>query len=189
MTKPYSGDVVVLAWPQQAAEFERLKPLRVPRLLLVPAGIDPPGDTDYLVDWVRVPASAQDIAARVVALMRRAEGAAQEVVDTPSVDRHGRCVYRDRWTALSPTEARLARVLCDRFTEVVPEADLVRHGWQLADGGAETGVAPPRANALRVHLTRLRQRISELGLEVVSIRNQGVVLQPRAVDMTGISAR
>jgi DNA-binding response OmpR family regulator len=185
VTKPYNGDVAVLAWPQQAAEFERLRPLRVPRLLLVPAGVDPPGDTDYLVDWVRVPASAQDIAARVVALMRRAEGASTDVAETPSVDRHGRCVYRERWTALSPTEARLARVLCERFNEVVPEEELLRHGWQLAD----TRVEPPKANALRVHLTRLRQRIGELGLEVISIRNQGVVLQPRAVDMPGASVR
>jgi hypothetical protein len=171
VTKPYRGDVAVLAWPQQAAELERLRLLRVPRLLLVPAEGDPPSDSDPLVDWVRMPASAQDIAARVIGLLRRATDDDDATEDVPGVDAHGRLVFGTRWAALSPTEARLARVLCDRYREVVSEPELLRHGWEEG--------APPRPNALRVHLTRLRHRIAGLGIEVVSVRNQGVILQPR----------
>src|SRR5665213_3676361 len=108
---------MALAWPEQADEDERFRRLRIPRLLLVAADVDPPRDIDYLLDWVRIPASEHEVAARVVALIRRAEDDEVAEVERPVVDRHGRFVYRDRWAALSPTEARLATVLCERFME------------------------------------------------------------------------
>jgi len=165
-------DVVVLAWPEQAAEVDRLRDLRVPRLLLVAADAEPPRGMDRLADWVRVPASETDVAARVVALMRRVGELADPAGQRPSVDGHGRIVFRDRWAALSPIETRLAKVLCDRFSEVVSERELRDHAWPLG------GAMAPKPNALRVHLHRLRQRLGVLDLQIVSVRGQGVVLEP-----------
>ena len=173
-----NSDVVVLAWPEQADEARRLGALRTPRLLLVPPGVEPPRDPDDLLEWVCIPASEHEVAARVVALIRRAEhdagsGRRAAVVDRPVVDRHGRCVYRHRWAALSPSEARLATVLCERYMEVVPDAELVDR-WRPDEGAVDAR----KPVALRVQLTRLRQRVADLGLEVVSVRSQGVILQP-----------
>jgi DNA-binding winged helix-turn-helix (wHTH) protein len=59
-------------------------------------------------------------------------------------------------------------VLIKQFADVVPTAELIRTAWP-----SETATA----NALRVHLTRLRRRISPLGLEVVTVREHGFLLQ------------
>jgi len=160
-------DLAVLEWPEDAAEAERLGREGVPRLLLVPHEEPPPQDVDSLTEWVRVPAEEREVAARVVALMRRARSSSI----LPCVDDHARISYRDRWTALSPTEARIAAVLCERYGEVVTTEEL----RSLAS--PPRGRAPSPA-AFRVHLHRLRQRIASLGLEVVSVRNEGAVLQP-----------
>ena len=170
-----SDDVVVLAWPEQAAEAERLRGMGVPRLLLVSADGDPPRGIDHLADWVRVPATEQEVAARVVALMRRAADPSLAEGEKPTVDQHGRIVYRECWSALSPTETRLAKLLSDRFLEVVTEAELRECAWP-----SDTTIDIPKPNALRVHLHRMRQRVGVLGLEVVSVRGEGVVLQPSA---------
>jgi hypothetical protein len=171
-----AGDVVVLVWPDQATEAESLRRAGVPRLLLLSPNVSPPSDIDPLADWVRQPAAEHEVAARVVALMRRAVQHHQR----PAVDRHGRIVRGARWAALSPIETRLARILCDRFSEVVPERDLRESGWPEAGGARFSN------SALRVHLHRLRQRVAVLDLEVVSIRGEGVVLQdtPNPGDQT-----
>ncbi|HVM66751.1 MAG TPA: helix-turn-helix domain-containing protein [Acidimicrobiales bacterium] len=141
----------------------------LPRLLLVPAGAAPPQDVDHLTEWVRHPASEHEVAARVVALVRRA-GA---FLVRPHVDEHGRISYRDRWSALSPIESRIAGVLCDRFCQLVDASQLRASAWP-----PHHSVDPPTPTAFRVHLHRLRQRVADLGLEVVTVRNEGVVLQP-----------
>jgi DNA-binding response OmpR family regulator len=163
----------VLAWPEDAAEAERLRREGVPRLLLVPHAEPPPQDVDHLAEWVRVPAEEREVAARVVALLRRAEAFSVR----PHVDEHGRISFRERWSALSPTEARIAAVLCDRYTDVVSTQEL--RSLAAPHDGRGRGPSPA---AFRVHLHRLRQRIAGLGLEVVSVRNEGVVLQPRSAD-------
>ena len=159
----------MLGWPGEAGEAERLRRCGVPRLLLVPPGAAPPQDVDHLTEWVRVPASEHEVAARVVALVRRAGTFAVR----PNVDEHGRISYRGRWSALSPIESRIAGVLAERFCEVVDAGQLRSSAWPPSGP-----VQPPSPAALRVHLHRLRQRVLDLGLEVVTVRNEGVVLQP-----------
>ena len=90
------------------------------------------------------------------------------------MDAHNRLLHGGDWVALSPIEARLARALCERYTEVVGDDHLLGRAWP-----DETDTAA-RAAALRVHLTRLRQRIAPLGLEIRALRSQGMILQPRA---------
>lgn len=169
-----NGELVVLAWPEDASEVERLRKLKVPRLLLVSSDGEPPPDPDHLLDWVRVPANEREVAARVVGLMRRAEAAASEVA-VPRVDVNNRFHYGNQWVPLSPIEAQIASELSSRFTQVVAEAALVRSAWPAGSGEA------PRIPALRVHLTRLRRRIDPLGLQIVALRSQGVILQPLPV--------
>jgi hypothetical protein len=168
-SRPPARDLAVLAWPDESAEEERLRREGVPRLLLVAAGAPPPQDVDHLAEWVRVPAPEHEVAARVVALMRRAETFSLR----PRVDEYGRITHRDRWAALSPIEARLAAVMCERFCEVVTARDLRVSAWPPSERAQ-----PPSAPALRVHLHRFRHRVAGLGLEVVSVRNEGVILQP-----------
>jgi hypothetical protein len=162
-------DVAVLMWPAEAPEAETLRQQAVPRLLLVPAGAAPPQDVDHLTEWVRHPASEHEVAARVVALVRRAG----TFLVRPHVDEHGRISYRDRWSALSPIESKIAGALCDRFCQIVDASQLRASAWP-----PHHPVDPPTPTAFRVHLHRLRQRVADLGLEVVTVRNEGVVLQP-----------
>jgi hypothetical protein len=153
----------MLQWPAQADDAAVLAADGKPRLLLVSPEADPPTSTDCLEEWVRLPADQRDVAARLQTLATRAERLA------PMVDGSDRLLYRNRWVGLSPTEARLAKVLVQNFEHVVHEADLGRHGWPDDEWPGP---------ALRVHLTRLRQKLARIGLEIPSVRRHGVVLQP-----------
>jgi DNA-binding response OmpR family regulator len=158
-------DVVVVRWPEERAEVARLAATSVPRLLLVAAEADPPEPGDPLQDWVRLPGDDRDFRARISGLRLRAEDRAA----APTLDRHGRMLYRGRWAQLSPIEERLAGALAEMFTSVVSDERLIERGWPAGRASA---------NALRVHLHRLRRRIDPLGLEVRVVRSEGWVLQP-----------
>lgn len=165
------AELAVLSWPEDTAEVVRLGRLGVPRLLLVPADADPPPVADPLLDWVRVPADERDVASRAIALVRRA---ARQREGGPTVDTYNRLLFAGSWVGLSPIEARVALALCERYTEVVGDEQLLERAWP------DDPDATARAAALRVHLTRLRQRIAPLGLEVRALRAQGMILQPKA---------
>jgi len=157
-------DVAVLRWPEEARTAARLAADGLPRLLLVDAGADPPEGDDCQEDWVRLPADDRDVGARLRALHQRASRHRAR----PSVDGHGRLLYRGRWVALSPIEEMLVRLLVWRFGEVVTYPELVGSAWPGA---------PASANALRVHVFRLRRRVAPLGLDVRSVRGSGIVLE------------
>jgi two-component system OmpR family response regulator len=159
------ADVVVVHWPEDQDEVDRLAGERVPRLLLVAPSADPPESGDVLQDWVRLPGDERDVRSRLDGLRRRAAHAGTR----PAVDRHGRLAFRRSWVQLSPIEARLARLLIEAHEGVVGEDALLGQGWP--DGH-------PTSNALRVHLHRLRRRVTPLGLEVRGVRSEGWVLQP-----------
>jgi two-component system OmpR family response regulator len=164
---PNVTDVVVVRWPEERAEVERLAGGRVPRLLLVAPTADPPEVGDVLQDWVRLPGHERDVRARLGVLRLRAA----DMAAAPLVDQHGRLLYKGSWVQLSPIEAGLARILIGTFEEVVNEERLVAGGWQSGQASS---------NALRVHLHRLRRRLLPLGLEVRVVRSEGWVLQPAA---------
>jgi DNA-binding response OmpR family regulator len=156
-------DVVVVHWPEQRDEIPRLAEQRVPRLLLVAPAADPPEAGDILQDWVRLPGDERDVRARLSGLRQRAE---QE--SAPVIDLHGRLVFRRAWVQLSPIHERLVKALLVAAEAVVPEKDLLEEGWPGGD---------PSANALRVHLHRLRRYIAPLGLEIRGVRGEGWILQ------------
>jgi hypothetical protein len=107
-------DVVVVCWPQERAEVERLSLLRIPRLLLVEPGCPPPVTEDVLEDWVRLPFDDRELKARLATLRRRAE----TLLDAPRLDRHGRLLFREHWVSVTPTEERLLARLAHHFNDV-----------------------------------------------------------------------
>lgn len=156
----------MLRWPEEADEVERLSVGGVPRLLFVEPGADPPESGDCGQDWVRLPADDRDIAARLRALSLKAA----RHQSWPQVDGKGRLLHRGRWVSLSPIERDLTRLLVDRFGSVVTNEELARSAW----------ASPASANAVRVHLSRLRQRIDPLGLDIHGVRGVGVLLEERS---------
>jgi DNA-binding response OmpR family regulator len=160
-------DIVVLRWPAEQLNRERLAAESRPRLLLVAPESDPPDGRDCLEDWVRLPADDRDVAARLRALETRAARHQQQ----PETDDRGRLTFNGEWVALSPIEERIVSVLAKQFGEVVSRDELLTAGWPDEH---------PSDAALRVHLTRLRKEIAPLGLEIATVRGFGHVMQERA---------
>lgn len=161
-------EVVLLRWPSESGRRERLSLNRVPRLLLLEDGSDPPDPADCLEDWVRVPAGERDVQARVAALSVRASDHAP-ALSVPVLDDDGVLRYSGAWVSLPPVESRVTRALLDRFGAVVSRDALGRAGWP--DG-------PPGRNALDVHVLRLRRRLHAVGLAIRTVRSRGYLLEP-----------
>jgi two-component system, OmpR family, response regulator len=161
-------DVVVVRWPQEQSELERLARQQIPRLLLVEPDAAPPITEDVLEDWVRLPADHRELTSRLENLRRRAE----TLLSAPLLDRRGRLVFRGRWTNVTPTEERLLARLTHRFDDVVPAAELLATGWPEQK---------PSANAIRVTFHRLRVRLRPIGLELRRF-DHGWLLQARDDD-------
>jgi hypothetical protein len=155
-------DVVVVTWPDQQEEAERLARQGVPRLLLVEPDADPPMHHDILEDWLRLPADDRDFRARLTALRHRAEA----IRPVPVIDEHGRLLHRGHWVVLGPAVEPLARAFVDRFGQVVSDDDLIALGWPAEH---------LRSVSFRGQLHRLRKRIRPLGLEVHLLRSAYVL--------------
>jgi len=162
-------DVVVVRWPIERSERDRLSALGRPRLLLVAPDVPAPIVDDPLEDWVRVPVPDHDVRARIETLRRRAASSPNGTSnEEPSLDDDGVLRWHGRWVSLPPVEARLTRALLDRFGAVVGRDALARAGWPEG--------APGR-NALDVHVLRLRRRLGEVGLAIRTVRSRGYLLE------------
>jgi hypothetical protein len=157
-----SRDVVVLRWPEQALDVERLDRLGVPRLLLVEPDVAAPEGDSCIQDWLRLPADDADVRVRLHALARRS--AIHNM--RPVLDPYGQLSHRGRALFLSPLDQRIAAELIEHFAAVVT-VDEIKSVWPE---GAST-------QALRVHISRLRHRVAALGLTITSIRNVGYVMR------------
>ena len=164
-------DVVLVRWPRETDQRDRLAREGRPRLLLVEAGDSPPLIEDPLEDWVRVPSPDADVRARLDTLSLRAR---LHAPITPTLDDDGVIRHNGTWASLPPVEARITRLLLDRYGAVVSRDALGRAGWP--DGA-------PGRNALDVHVLRLRRRISCVGLAIRTVRSRGYLLEalPRAL--------
>jgi two-component system OmpR family response regulator len=157
-------NVELVRWPSDPQRLAGLRDSRVPRLLLVSDGSEPPVPSDCLEDWVGAGASESALEARCRALQARARAhAARPVIDSDGLLRH-----HDIWVSLSPVEQALTRELLERFDAVVPRDVLAGRAWP--DGA-------PTRNALDVHVLRLRRRLAPLGLEIRTVRSRGYLLQ------------
>lgn len=158
-------DVSLLNWPDDKSRRELLREARHPRLLLVTDEAPAPATEDCLEDWVRVPASDEDLRARLAALMQRAR---EHHADLPVVQDDGTVRFADRTAHLPPLDQRLFVVLATRYGVVVSRDDLMSAGWP--------GRQPVR-NVLDVHLVRLRRHLREIGLTIRTVRARGYVLE------------
>ncbi len=154
----HDDDVVVVRWPEQRADAERLAALHRPHLLLVEPDAAAPVLEDCLADWIRLPAADADVRARLTALVARVH----RHPAVPVLDGFGELSFRGRRVFLSPIDEQLATALVASFDHGVPDAELFDKIW---DGGD--------ASKVRVHISRLRKRIRPLGLEIASIRGFG----------------
>ena len=131
-------------------------------------------------DYVVKPFDADQLAARVTAVLRRAAPTAEapqpHVVGGLSVDpRTRRVVVEGREVDLSPKEFDLLAYLAERAGTVVSKRELLAEVWRLPYGGADKTVD--------VHLSWLRAKLGESAGEpryVQSVRGVGVrVAEPR----------
>lgn len=168
-----SREVAVLQWPAEAEERERLEHQGVPRLLLVESGEPPPTSDSCLEDWLMLPASDLEVETRLVNLAKRTANHPRP----PMIDDFGRLTHRGDSLFLSPLDQRLAHALIENFGAIVEEPELIKKVWPE---GA-------RNQVLRVHVSRLRQRLRPLQLTIKCVRNAGYliaeagVLDPRVV--------
>lgn len=163
-------NVALVSWPMEAAVRAKLVRDGTPRLLLLAQGALPPGPADCLEDWVRLPASEDELAARVRALGIRGLHHRRNI---PTVDETGVLRIGDRTAYLPPVEARLVAALVERFGSVVGRSTLFRAGWPEG---------PPSPNTLEVHVLRLRRRLADVGLGVRTIRQRGYLLHELSAD-------
>jgi len=165
----------MLRWPEEEARRAHIRQAGAPRLLLVPAGEEPPPVADCLEDWIRVPAAETEVQARVDALAVRslahttAGPAGHAGPSGPILDDFGVLRLNGSWVALPPLEARLAEALLERLGAVTSRDLLIRAGWP-------TGA--PGRNALDVHVLRLRRRLTPVGLAIRTVRSRGYLMEP-----------
>lgn len=165
-------DVALIRWPAENSRRTELAGRAVPRLLLLERGAKPPTCLDPLEDWVRVPASPDEVRARAANLAARSQ---QSFPRGVSLDDQGVLRFGSTKTRLTPLQARLMTPLVERSGAVVGRLELAEAGW----GTRERPVKP---NALEANMVRLRRQIEPLGLVIRTVRSRGYVLDTTAVE-------
>ncbi len=167
LTSAPDHDVVVVRWPEQRADAERLARLDQPHLLLVEPGVEPPHLDSCLADWIRLPADDIDVRARLAGLQSRA----LHHPAVPILDEFGECSYVGKRVFLSPGDLKLAELLVASFDRGVAEQVIFD---RLLDGRGDP-------SKIRVYVSRLRKRLRPLGLEITCIRGVGYRLHSALV--------
>jgi DNA-binding response OmpR family regulator len=148
-------------WPNEHQRRDRLAREGVPRLLFLEPNTPVP-DLAADEDWVRLPASERDVAARLQHLRRRLD-AAIAVEDGVLSTARGVAV-------LAPREARLMQVLVARRDTVATHGELL----------VALGMEEPNRRRLHDAVHRLRRHARPLGLDITSAPNRGYVLSLRS---------
>ena len=176
--KFYEYDVAILDWRMPGATG--LDVVRWARrhdrptaLLMLTARDAPPdrisgldaGADDYLVK----PFDFGELLARIRALQRRPRGVDAPVIARGRVtlDPVTRVAAADgRALALTVTEYNILELLMRRWPAVVDRKAIAEHGWR-----DETD--PLGSNAIDVQLSRLRAKIPDAGVRIVTVRGAG----------------
>lgn len=159
--QPVSEAVAVVFMPGQADHLAELRAAEVPHLIIVAANFEAPIVVGDCEEWIRFPAEASDISARLQGLRQRA---ARRPSPRPVLTDDGLLRAGGSWVALSRTEQRIAQSLVARFGELVPMPALAE---SLGDG---------TNTRLTTCIARLRRRIEPLGLIVRSVRLRGYLM-------------
>ena len=156
--------VEVVEWPLEAGRREAFARAGVPRLLLVAPGAPPPEMIGVDEDWIRLPATDDDVLARAIHVMRLGE---HRRTDLPYVDDH-RVLHRAGVSVpLTTRDARMLELLLRHVGSVVSYEELSRVVW--------SNDAPTR-EAVEAATYRLRRRISGLSMSIKAVRGRGVAL-------------
>jgi hypothetical protein len=155
------SDVILIRWPDERVDAERLAGRSVAILYLVNAEDDPPVPTTCLEDWVRIPGDDRDLPARLAALELRATLHRAP----PSVDEEGRFHYRGRVLVLPDRERPLARLLVAGF------------GALVTDDTLASAIADKRLR--RATMTDLRHRLRVADLLIRRVPRRGYILDGR----------
>jgi len=127
------------------------------------AGLEAGAD-DYLVK----PFAFAELVARIRALSRRAAGPrwAPRIEGVLTFDDENGVHFAGQRVMLSPREHALLAYLLRRRGEVVPRCDILREVFGC--------VADPGTNALDVHLTHLRRKLSGAAVSLETVRGVGI---------------
>jgi hypothetical protein len=158
--------VSLLSWPEEDDVRRQLSSLGLPRLLLVAADAAPPDLLDDHEDWVRLPSDPADLRARAAVLLERTTtpAAAQ-----PLLDDDGLLHVGSAWVAITTSQLPVLGLLLENPDRVVRTEDIAAACVAAGTSGHPASV--------RTLLTRLNRRLDVVGLELVNIRQQGVLLR------------
>src|SRR3954453_13387091 len=109
--------VEMVQWPEEEKSLAAMRRDGTARLVLVPDGVAPPLTADVLEDWIRLPASDDDIRARVRVLEDSQQAADDQRI--PEIAENGLLRMVSKWVSLPPVEHRLVIALLDRYRAVV----------------------------------------------------------------------
>ena len=155
--------VAIVRWPEEADRLGALARVGHLRLLLVAPEITPPLEYDSCTDWIRLPASDEDIHQRVKGLRQRARR-----LPPPTLDKYGVLRREPLWVCLSPVETRILAALLEKPGSVCSRQNLAMSGW--SEG-------PTDARSITAAIKRVRRRIEPLGLAIRTVRQRGYFLE------------
>lgn len=122
-------------------------------------------------DYLAKPFALEELEARVAALIRRASGGAQALINGPLHVIPGQFAkLRGVPLALPPRELDVLTALMQRPGHVVQKARL---GHDLADRDGSVG-----DNAVEVYVHRLRRKLEKEGFVIRTVHGVGYVLEP-----------
>jgi two-component system OmpR family response regulator len=157
--------IELVAWPQEERRRQALAKAGVPRMLVLGADDEPPGELGLDEDWIRTPVSVTDLRARAERL-RRTMAPLHE--SRPFIDQQ-RILHRGpAAVALTRTEAVIMDLLLQRHDEIVSIDEIEHAAWRHG--------APSR-DAVHAAMARLRRRLQAAMLVVRSVRGAGFVLE------------
>ncbi len=162
-------DVVLVEWPAEETKRSRLARQGLPRLLVVAESAAAPTECDVFEDWIRMPASEEDVDARVVRSLQRR--ALEHNEATPTVDATCLLRFGHSSVALAPLHAQLAAPLVNEFESAVSRQQLIHAGWQGH---------PPSEDSLDCGIARLATAIGPIGLTIRDVGHHGFVMEPAA---------
>lgn len=160
-------EVELLHWPAEADRRFTLAAAGVPRLMMLEPGTAPPRSWADDEDWVRLPASPEDLAARARGLQAVAspDRSAPPVV----LDADGVVVGVDATVQLTGAGAELLVVLLDRWARPVERLELEA---VLLAGPLGTG-------DLGDELRLLSDALAAVGLDLVDLDERTLLLTER----------
>ena len=177
--EPYSAMILDLGLPDMdgllVLKAIRQAHLSVPILILTArdattdrvSGLDQGAD-----DYLSKPFEVVELEARVRALIRRSQGNPDPVLQlgTLKLDRATVAAYlRDRLLDLTRRERAVLETLAVRVGNVVSKARLNADVFSYSD--------PVAPNALEVYIARLRRKLEQSNIEIITVRGLGYLLR------------